>query len=714
MSMIETAQPINPTPAPNAGASRPDSRRNRPDAREEAFSELEAGVLRALETYANVHRGTDYNSLVTTRLYEHSREVVLDALGLEKGRFTVLFCTPDRAASLEARLEPGTSVALSSRDIGLPLGIVALAVRNDALPAGVPFQTGGGTTKIVSRRSAVWEEAPDRFEAGTPAVINAIALALATQIIRRRGAGAFKLRDGSAPPAARIPDGAGFEGWSGRDLLSRLRSSTIGRGRAVPTSYGSGPFVGLDNGASTPALWPVWQAVSRAWRQTEEERRSLVARVKGACARFFGAPLTRYDLIFTSNTTEAINLAAKSLEHEPPYEPAARFEPVVLNTFMEHNSNELPWRYAKGVSLVRTPVDGDGFPDLRKMERQLRAYNLDRIRGKKRIRVVAVSGASNVLGTCPDLEEISRISHLYGARVLVDAAQLAAHRKIDMEADDIDCLAFSGHKMYAPFGTGGLIVRKGLLRTGSKEMARVRASGEENAAGIAALGQAVDLLGRVGMEVVREEEQRLTWMALRDLAAVPGIEIYGIKDPDSPRFERRGGVISFGLKRVPHNLVAEKLAGEGGIGVRNGCFCAHILVKRLLGIPPVREALADVGLRLAPRLTKSLLPGLVRVSFGIENDERDVGRLVTALKIIAADEVRLMDRLLARTHNATPVVADTDVRRRMRASSERAVENVFGAAQGGDREFYENPPVHVGQALSPGLIFLGRPCCRKH
>jgi selenocysteine lyase/cysteine desulfurase len=714
MSMIEAAQPINPILIPSAGILEPEPCESHSDAREQAFSELEAGVLRALETYSNVHRGTGYNSLVTTGLYERAREVILDALGLEKGRFTVVFCTPERAASLKARLRPGSPLALASRDIGLPLGIVALAVKKTAFPRGVPFQTGGGTTRIVSRRSVVWEDAPDRLEAGTPAIINAIALALAVRIVRRRGPEVFKFRDGAPLPAARILDRRGFEEWSGRALLARLRSSVIGSGREVPTANGAEPFVWLDDSASTPALGPVWQAVSRAWRQTEDEQRKLIVRVKATCSRFFGAPLTRYDLIFTSNTTEAINLAAKSLEHEPAHDPAARFEPVVLNTLMEHNSNELPWRFAKGVSLVRTPVDGDGFPDLKEMERLLREYNLDHDHGKKRIRIVTVSGASNVLGTCPDLREISRVSHLYGAKVLVDAAQLAAHRKIDMEADDIDCLAFSGHKMYAPFGTGGLVARRGLLRTGSKELEMVRASGEENVTGIAALGEAIAILERVGMDVVREEERRLTRKALRDLAAVPGIEIYGLTDPDSPRFERKGGVISFGLKRVPHNLVAEKLAEEGGIGVRNGCFCAHILVKRLLGIHPVREVLADWGLRLAPRLTKPLLPGLVRVSFGIENDERDLGRLLTSLKRIAAEPVCLTNRLLARTHNATPVMPDTDAGRRMRAFAEREIENVFGKDQGNDQGVSFGTPVFARQAPSPGLIFLGRPCCRKH
>ncbi|MGZ7065136.1 MAG: aminotransferase class V-fold PLP-dependent enzyme [Candidatus Aminicenantales bacterium] len=713
MSMTETVQPINPFPVPSAGASRQESRANRPGPREEAFSELEAGVLRALETYSNVHRGTGYNSLVTTRLYERAREVILDALDLDKALFTAVFCTPDRASSLEARLRPGTSLTLSSREIGLPLGIVALAVRKAAFPPGVPFQTGGGTTRIVSRRSVVWEDAPDKFEAGTPAVINAVALALAAQIVRRRGAGVFKVRDGWAGAAARLPDRDGLERWSGRELLGRLRASVIGAGRQVPTANGSESFVYLDNAASTPALEPVWRAFSRAWRQTEDEQGRLVARAKAACARFFGAPLTRYEMIFTSNTTEAINLAALSLENEPPREPAVRFEPVILNTLMEHNSNELPWRFAKGVSLVRTPVDGDGFPDMNVMERLLREYNADRAHGRKRIRVVAVSGASNVLGTCPDLREISRISHMYGARILVDAAQLAAHRKIDMEADDLDYLAFSGHKMYAPFGSGGLVARKGLLVSASEDLESIKASGEENAAGIAALGKAVELLGRVGMDVIGEEERKLTGKALRELAAIPGIEVYGIKDPDSPRFERRGGVISFGLKRVPHNLVAEKLAGEGGIGVRDGCFCAHILVKRVLGIPPVREALADAGLRLAPRLTKSLLPGLVRVSFGIENDERDIGRLVNALKRIVAERVCLRDRLLARTHNATPVVPETDARRRMRASAEREVENVLGPAPRNDPGVSESAPVFACHSSSPGINFLGRPCCRR-
>ena len=125
-----------------------------------------------------------------------------------------------------------------------------------------------------------------------------------------------------------------------------------------------------------------------------------------------------------------------------------------------------------------------------------------------------MSGASNVLGVFNDLAEIGRIVHRYGARLLVDAAQLVAHRKVAMESSGIDYLAFSAHKAYAPFGTGVLVARKGLLSFSPAEMERIRSSGEENVGGIAALGKALVLLQRIGLDVIQEEEQALTARAL--------------------------------------------------------------------------------------------------------------------------------------------------------------------------------------------------------
>jgi selenocysteine lyase/cysteine desulfurase len=226
-----------------------------------------------------------------------------------------------------------------------------------------------------------------------------------------------------------------------------------------------------------------------------------------------------------------------------------------------------------------------------------------------------------------------------------------------MEHCGIDYLAFSAHKVYAPFGSGALLARKGLLQLSPAELERIRASGEENAAGIAALGVALQLLQRIGLDVIREEEQALTARALRGMAQIPGLKIYGTRDPSSPRFACKGGVIAFDLGNILPGLVARELAERGGIGVRYGCHCAHLLIKRLVGVPPFLEQLQGLIVRLFPRVA---LPGVVRASLGIENSAEDVDELVRVLGSIARQP---------------RAAAQGDVRRRMddfvRAASRR-------------------------------------------
>ena len=338
---------------------------------------------------------------------------------------------------------------MSSQDIGLPLGVRALAVDRKALPRGAPFQTGGGTARLVSPGWVIWAKAPDKFEAGTPAIVNVIAFAMALRLIQHFGNDAFQDTAAEKLAATEILYHDELEQYSGRELLDELRQTLIGRGVRVPTVEGARPFINLDNGASTPTFTPIWDAVCQTWRQPRQVQQEIIHEVKSICAGVLGAPLAAYDVIFTSNTTEAINLVAESLRHESEQ----GIESVVLNTLLEHNSNELPWRTVPGVSLIRLPVDAEGFVDLNELETLLCAYNQEGQHGKKRIKLVAVSGASNVLGIFNDLAEISRIVHRYGARLLVDAAQLVAHRKVEMEACGIDYLAFSAHKVYAPFGS---------------------------------------------------------------------------------------------------------------------------------------------------------------------------------------------------------------------------------------------------------------------
>jgi selenocysteine lyase/cysteine desulfurase len=453
-------------------------------------------------------------------------------------------------------------------------------------------------------------------------------------------------------------------------MLAELKKTLIGRSIPVPTLEGIRPYVNLDYAASTPTFKPVWNAVRQTWRQSLHVQQEIIQEVRSLCSRVLGAPLADYEVIFTSNTTEAINLVAACSGSEPEQDA----EPVVLNTLLEHNTNELPWRKVPNFSLIRMDVDDEGFLDLNELEWILSAYNKEGKHGKKRIRLVAMSGASNVLGTFNDLAAISRIVHQYGARLLVDAAQLAAHRKVEMDRWGIDYLAFSAHKVYAPFGTGVLMVRKGLLNFSTNEQEIIRASGEENAGGIAALGKALVLLQRTGFEVIREEEQALTARALRGLAGINGLRLYGIKDPASPGFAHKGGVIVFDLKNTFPNALAKALAERGGIGVRYGCHCAHLLIKRLLHVPPLLARFQSLIVRLFPKLT---LPGVARVSLGIGSSEEDVDRLVEVLDKIAIHNKVKMENRPAAPHKKVPLINQKEVQQQIRNFTQDSARRVY-------------------------------------
>ncbi len=595
-----------------------------------AFEELERGVLTALETYSNVHRGSGHFSMVSTQLYEQTRDIVLEYLGLNKAKYVVIYCTPARAAALKRQLEPECYQVLSSHDIGLSLGVRALIVKRKALPGGAPSEAGGGTTRLVSPDWVVWADAPDRFEAGTPAIVNIISFARALRMIRDSGINIFRDSQSEKLSAAEILYHDKLDEFSGRKLLDELRHTLIGRDVLVPTSEGTIPYTNLDYAASTPTFIPVWNAVCQTWRQPVKVQQEIIQEVRSICAGVLGASLTAYDVIFTSNTTEAINLVAGSMSREP----RQITDTVVINTLLEHTSNDLPWRAIPGSSLIRLKVDHEGFVDLKELDNLLSEYNEKGHYGNKRIRLMAVSGASNVLGVFNNLEEIGLILHRYGARLLVDAAQMVAHRLVEMERCGIDYLVFSAHKVYAPFGSGVLVVRKGLLNFSPKELELIQSSGEENTVGIAALGKALVLLQRIGLDLIREEEQVLTRRALLGLGQIPGLRIFGIKDPDSPGFTQKGGVIAFEMKGIFANKVARELAERSGIGVRYGCHCAHLLVKHLLNVPPSLEKFQRL---IAALFHGVVFPGVARISFGIGNSEEDIDKLIKTLDKIARE-----------------------------------------------------------------------------
>jgi selenocysteine lyase/cysteine desulfurase len=628
-----------------------------------AFEKLEESVRTALETYSNVHRGTGHFSMVTTALYEHARSIILNYMNLDQKSYWIVFCSPYASGLLKKIILNKDYKEISSQDIGLPLGIRALAIRKGSLPKGVPFQTGGSVAKMVSPDFVLWADIPQKFEAGTPSVINAIAFAAGIIVRQKYGKDCFRPINKTALSSEDILFHDESTDYKGLELLIELEKSLIGKNLVVPTQEGFSSYINFDNAASTPTFFPVWNVVKKAWRESDRVHGEVIHVVRKIVSSFLGASRDKYDIVFTSNATEAINIASRLIQNDFKDEK----DWVVLNTLLEHNSNELPWRYISQASLVRLSVDTDGFINPDELEIILKQYNIEGKYGNKRIKLVAVSGASNVLGTFNNMSLISDIAHKYGARILVDGAQLVAHRTVNIEQWNIDYFAFSGHKIYAPFGSGALVVKKDLVSIEKSELLNIHQSGEENFVGIAALGKAIFLLQRIGMPIIEEKERSLTIRLLNGLLRIKGLEVYGIKDTLSPKFFQKGAIVPFTtMPKLAHNRMARELAEKVGIGVRFGCFCTHLLVKHVLHLSPVLQRIQNIILTVIPRIS-NVVPGLVRVSFGIENEHIEVDKFLVVIE-------KIMDTSGSRVKSPSAI----EVKERMKQFCDERTRIVYG------------------------------------
>ena len=628
-----------------------------------AFALLKHSVYKTLETYSNVHRGTGHNSMITTALFDQAREVVLEHLQLNKKKYVVVFCNPRRMNIFKMQLNPIDYHVISSKDFDLPLGIRALAVKKKKLRKCSVIYTGGGMIKQVTSNSVIWADLPERFEAGTPSTVNIITLAKAIQLTEKYGKINKENDTAQVLSLAEIFYQDKVLEHSGKELLFKLKNLLIGNDNIVPTIEGLRPYVNLDNAASTPTFLPIWDTYCKVLKQPGENSQEIINEVRKICSNFLNAPLEKYEIIFTSNTTEAINLVALSLTRSL----REKDEPVIINTVLEHHSNDLPFRYIPNSTLIRIAIDDEGFIDLNELESTLKEYNIDHKQGNKRVKIVAVSGMSNVLGTYTDLRSISRITHQNNAHLLVDGAQIVVHHQIDINDLDIDYFAFSGHKNYAPFGSGALIAKKRHLKFEGNELDEIFSSGEENVLGIATMGKALFLLKKIGMEIVEEYEKDLTRRTIKRLNEIKDVEVFGVTDLNSTKFNNRGSIVSFSLKKVPHNIAAKELAEYGGIGIRSGCFCAHILIQQILKIQKIRSLGAQMTSIIIPEKTRMLLPGLLRVSFGIENDKTDVETLLKTIETVMKKPRSQINKLLAQTYNGTFSVPKTKTEEKMRA-----------------------------------------------
>jgi cysteine desulfurase/selenocysteine lyase len=430
--------------------------------------------------------------------------------------------------------------------------------------------------------------------------------------------------------------------------LNDHRPLFVGLDALIPLMDGTSRcYTNLDNAASTPSLKAVQQTVddflvyySSVHRGTGFKSQLSTHAYEQArliALKFVGANPKDHTCIFGKNTTEAINKVARRF-------PFTSDRNIVLTTGMEHHSNDLPWRAAAQVIHVGLTPDGRLDED---------DFDMNLSRHTDKVALVAITGASNVTGFINPIHRLARKAHAAGALLLVDCAQLAPHRKIDMlpldHPEHLDFITISAHKMYAPFGTGALIGRKDIFEHGDPDMTgggtveivtldnvvwsgppEREEAGSPNTVGAVALAAAIQLLEGVGMDQVAHHESILTQYTLEGLRRIPGAQVFGDNDPSNA--ENRLGVIPIQLKHIPHFLAAAILGYEFGIGVRSGCFCAHPYILHLLGLS--NEEATDVRQRMLAG-DRSDMPGLIRASFGLYNTLEDVDTLLDALMHIS-------------------------------------------------------------------------------
>lgn len=395
-------------------------------------------------------------------------------------------------------------------------------------------------------------------------------------------------------------------------------------------------YLSLDAAASTSALpavaervaefLPWYSSVHRGagWKSQlataeYEEARAAMLAFAGRCDDDVA--------IICRNTTEAINHLAYRLRLEP--------SDVVVTTVAEHHANLLPWARLATRRYVECGRDGTfGVDDV--------AAALD---AGAPPRLLAITGASNVTGWMPPLEGIIAAAHERDVPVLVDGAQLAPHRPLPIDAD---FLAWSGHKMYAPFGAGVLVGPREAFAEGDPFLAGGGAvdlvdldevvwtdppereeAGSPNVLGAVALHAAIDEFTRIGWDTIVGHDEGMARRLRSGLAGVNGVRLLGaVPDGSLP-------VAAFVVDGVAPALVAARLSAEHAIGVRHGCFCAHPYLLRLLELDPGEVADYRAAVRRGDRRN---VPGAVRASAGLSITADDIDRFVGAVARIAGGE----------------------------------------------------------------------------
>ncbi|MFE7571256.1 aminotransferase class V-fold PLP-dependent enzyme [Streptomyces sp. NPDC057539] len=421
----------------------------------------------------------------------------------------------------------------------------------------------------------------------------------------------------------------------------------LGREVTVPlVTGGEVTYAALDYAASAPALQRVWDdvaayapyygSVHRGAGYLSQLSTDLFENSRRTVAEFLGCR-PGDQVVFTRSTTDSLNLLAAVVP--------AECEVFVFET--EHHASLLPWRDAQVTYLNAPRTPGEAVATL---ERALAG------RGSEGPALVCVTGASNVTGELWPVRELAAAAHAGGARIVLDAAQLAPHHPVDIAELDVDWVAFSGHKLYAPFGSGVLAGRADWLQDAEPYLAGGGASrkvarradggvdvdwhttaarheaGSPNVIGVYAIASACKALTDAGFDALVAREQRLVARVREGLAGVPEVKVLSLFGEDAPRV----GVLSFVVEGWNSSHFAAALSAEYGIGVRDGLFCAHPLVRTLLDSDPSDPG--ECGAPDAEPGERSL--NAIRVSFGAGTPDEHVDRFVRAVRELVTDGAR--------------------------------------------------------------------------
>ncbi|WP_338676220.1 aminotransferase class V-fold PLP-dependent enzyme [Streptomyces sp. SCSIO 30461] len=421
----------------------------------------------------------------------------------------------------------------------------------------------------------------------------------------------------------------------------------LGRDVTVPlVTGGQVTYAALDYAASAPALQRVWDdiaayapyygSVHRGAGYLSQLSTELFENSRTTVHRFLGCREAD-QVVFTRSTTDSLNLLAAAL-------------PDGCRVFVfetEHHAALLPWQGADVTYLDAPRTPGEAVRTLATAlaEREPAGPAL-----------VCVTGASNVTGELWPVRELAAAAHAHGARIVLDAAQLAPHHPVSVRDLDVDWVAFSGHKLYAPFGSGVLAGRADWLQAAEPYLAGGGASrtvarrpdggvdvewhttaarheaGSPNVIGAYAVASACKALTDAGFEALVARERHLVERLRAGLAQVPEVRVLSLFGDGAARV----GVLSFVVEGWNSSHFAAALSAEYGIGVRDGLFCAHPLIRTLLGSDPAETG--ECGAPDAAAGERSL--NAIRVSFGAGTPDEHVERFVGAVKELVREGAR--------------------------------------------------------------------------